>query len=469
MSGPELVQQEPRIGGAEYYSRLKVENEFRNQGQKRVFAKEVQRRFNRHRSEQEKKLDERRRRLLTVLQCEGYMYEELCREHLCHEQKKIKANLFTEAERLKGELLEKKRQIAEEKNACRNESSDLQALHKAHLREIMRDRETIAKMVERDKMEQEKLDQLVGIGPTLLEEQLEREKQAEHERQYKLRELAEGYLREAEVRKRGILQEKQAEREEGLRFLEKLKREDEQEHGAYDDKVRKQAEMLHLARSDLVESRKYRERERYLGELVDAYCNPFLEMAGSRDVLKEQERLRKEQLQFMEYQKQVAKDEECFDKHTDRLYAEIARGKEAKERERMRKARERAAEEAKQTVEHHHRVFAEKVAAQKAATHEQKEIAEMIKRDHEQYVEQVRREKQERLDRNRKFLEASKVHAEQTNQLRRKLTREEVEREREVMFRTECEYRQRLTLLAAENPALRHLHPWRKHAMANNH
>ncbi|KAG5452145.1 hypothetical protein CSKR_108318 [Clonorchis sinensis] len=469
MSGPELMQEEPRIGGADYYSRLKVENEFRNQGQKRVFANEVQRRFNRHKREQENKLDERRRKLLTVLQCEGHMYEKLCREHLHQEQKKIKANLFTEAERLKGELLEKKRQMVEEKNACRNESSNLQALHKVHLREIMRDRETIAKMVERDKMEQERLDQLVGIGPTLLEEQLEREKQSKQERQYKLRELAEGYLREAEARKRNILQEKQAEREEDLRFLEKLKKEDEQKHGVYDDKVRKQAEMLHLAQSDLVESRKYREHERYLGELVDAYCNPFLEMARSQDVFKEQERLRKEQIQFMEYQKQVAKDEKCFDKHAARLYAEIARGKEAKEREQMRKARERAMEEAKQIAEHHHKQFAEKVAAQKAAINEQKEIAETIKRDHEQYIEQVKREKQERLDRNRKFLEASKVHAEQTNQLRRKLTREEVEREREVMFRTECEYRQRLTLLASENPSLLHLHPWRKHAMANNH
>ncbi|OON15711.1 hypothetical protein X801_08482 [Opisthorchis viverrini] len=111
-------------------------------------------------------------------------------------------------------------------------------------------------------------------------------------------------------------------------------------------------------------------------------------MARGRDVLKEKERLRKEQLQFMEYQKQVTKDEECFDKHTDRLYAEIARRKEAKERERMRKARERATEEAKQVVEHHRKRFAEKAAAQKAATHEQKEIAEVIKRDHEQYVEQ---------------------------------------------------------------------------------
>ncbi|KAF8565151.1 hypothetical protein P879_09739 [Paragonimus westermani] len=461
----------PRIGGAEYYNRLRLEDEFRVHGEKHVFNSEVNRRFNRHMIEKETKINERRQRLLEQLQCEAFRDHDLCKQKLEQEKASRKLALFEEADRLTRQLKEKEAQIAEEKYTQRcfqNNASIRGHLRRLHAEEIAKDRAYLAQQREQNRLEERRLNDLLGTGPTFFDEQLDREAEEKKKIRAENQELSRSYLEESEHKKSQALENKQKQIEEDKIMLSNIEKEMEQAMKTSEKQKAKKEEELKKVQEDLIEARRRRDAAERMESLLDTYCNPPLTPTDSVKQTMEREAMRKEQLQFMDYQKRAAQEEECYEEHVDKLYADIVKESYIKEQERKKKECARMREIAKETVARQREAVAHILETDHARREKVKEEGRQMQEEHQKYLKTLELDKQRKYEQSKAFAEEVRCQKELSDRLRHLMQEQEREREREAMFQAEGEYQRRVKQVLAENPLINYLHPWRKAAMANN-
>ncbi|KAA3673488.1 uncharacterized protein DEA37_0012442 [Paragonimus westermani] len=460
----------PGIGGAEYYDRLRLEDEFRVHGEKHVFNSEVNRRFNRHMIEKETKINERRQRLLKQLQCEALRDQDLCKQKLEQEKTSRKLALFEEADRLNKQLKEKETQIAEEKYTQRcfqNNALIREHLHRLHAEEIAKDRAYLAQQREQNRLEEKRLNDLLGTEPTFFNEQLDREAEERKKIREEHQELSRSYLEESEHKKSRALQDKQKQIEENKIMLGNIEKEMEQPMKTI-EKQKAEKEQQKKLQEDMIEARRQRDAAKCMESLLGTYCNPPLTPTDSVKQTMERETMRKEQLQFIDYQKRASQEEEGYEKHIDKLYADIAEEKYFKEQERKKKEFARMREVAEETAARQREAVARILEAEQARRGKVKEEGRQMQEKHQKYLKTLELDKQKKYEQSKAFAEEVRCQKELSDRLRHLMREQEREREREAVFQAEGEYQRRVKQVLAENPLANYLHPWRKAAMANN-
>ncbi|CAH8545681.1 unnamed protein product [Dicrocoelium dendriticum] len=452
---PGQNEMKQRIGGVDYYDRLKYEGEFHTRTEKHMIDNEVRRRVGWHQKEKELHLNERKGRLANLLQCESHRDKELCDQKLLQQYEKQKTALFERAESLKRQVREKETALAEQKYNARFAVSTEELrehITQVHARAIQEDRKRIAEMIQADRAEQARQEAWFSNTCTHFDEQLLKEEEKVRASQAFRRALATDNLAAMLKKEAGKKQERQNEIEEGRQLQneaqEQMKAKGEQEN----HQLQLKPKLMYTAKGNIEKLKQQKEQEEHIRRLIDAYCNPPLSTVDNLLGTKEKEAELRERRQFLEYQKRMTAREKRYAEFLDKYYGELEAEQSSSERDRKKKASARILENAKEVVKDHRAAIARKEEAKEVERRNLLEERKKLEQTQQEYMEKLRQEQAQKVEINSKYLAEAQKVKEYRDKLCVQLKNEELQRERAAMLKAENEYQARLQRALSENP-----------------
>ncbi|CAL8074838.1 unnamed protein product [Calicophoron daubneyi] len=457
-------------GSLDYYERLKVESEIRERCDRVVFNSELERRWQKHQLQKESKLNEKRSKLVELLRWEEQQNRELCRYKIEEERKASRKALMEAAVNLKKEARERDEKTAAEMYRLRFVQNNVplrEIFTKLHEAEIMKDRAQIAKLKAAHLEMEAKETEVLNKQKSHFEEQLEREEQEARAMKNMAYDCVEDYKRAVREKQEERAREKQDELEEGKRLAEKIKQEEIEDTGSLAAQKAKREELMKMIQDDIALHREIREKEELVDRVVSSYVNPALPPLAEKDDREEKETRRKELVKFLNYQKDLAHENACFEKYVDKCYTEMAEKRRAQEKERKRRQHEKAVQLAKEIAVCQRQAVDNRIAEEKMRQAKIKEDGEELRKKLKEEEERTRKEE---IRRRMEGLKVGRILLDQIHyeQERKKRTKDdELKREREAMLQAEIDYQNKLAKAMEENPLLEKLHPWRSPALRN--
>ncbi|CAM0512841.1 unnamed protein product [Fasciola hepatica] len=433
-----------RIWGTGYYDKIQREGEFYVSAQRHMLKNKVRRQFEEFRAAIDLSLDERRKRLLVMLQTEDRKNHELSRleledERLLHHEETMK-----EATARREELENKECGLSDTRRHVLFAQSCVpyrQYVIEKHAREVAEDRKEITRYEEWDRLCQERDAEFAEKQKPHFEEQLEREDEGTRKLRQRTSDEIKSSYRDFIKRLQSKEDDKRFRYSEEQRRPRTILEVQGIEEESAEEKIKLKDELLKNVKQGVDALKKSRDEEKQKEKLVEAFCNKIMVTDCEHATVKK-EALREEQLQFMRYQKRKSINEKSYNQCIDKLHRDVYTEKRLQEQRQRIKNKEKQTMFMKEVEDFRKAVSLrkkeEKAAEQELETEIPRIVGKTVKRENELLLEKEkerhRRSTQYALDLSGQQGYDFSVH----NRLREI----ELEREKKAMTEAEVKYQE---------------------------